>query len=454
MAKRYFFCGIGGSGMSAIAQVLIARGHEVSGSDRSLDQGKNKPLFKKLKKLGIKLFPQDGKAIRKTHDVLVVSSAIENTIPDVKAAKKKGVKIMKRAEVLADLLHEGQGIAVAGTSGKTTTTGMLGHILSNLSAHPTVINGGLMLNYLDQGLGNVINGESDLIVIEADESDGSIELYSPDLAILNNIAKDHKSLDELRSLFELFISKASRAVVLNVDCPEASQLEFIHENTLTFAIDNQDADLIATNIECKSGAISFMLDDIEVELQVPGRYNVYNALAAIAAAEQLGHSRYYAAVALHSFKGIGRRMQLVGEKNNIKVIDDFAHNPDKIAAALESLTLDQGKLFIIYQPHGFGPTRFVKDELINAFIGGLRDYDELIMPEIYYAGGTADKDISSVDLSTVINATSKTAHFIEHRKDVKKYVLDNVEPGDRIVIMGARDDTLTEFAVDLLKGIK
>lgn len=453
--KSYFFCGIGGSGMSALAVAVKGDDIEIRGSDRSLDQGKTPEKFDILKKRGIRLFPQDGSGIDEHTDVLVVSSAVEESIPDVIKARALNVPIKKRAEVLAELLHRHNGIAVAGTSGKTTTTGMTGHILKSCGLDPTVINGGIMLNYAaSEGLGNVLTGEGSFCVIEADESDGSIALYSPAVALVNSITLDHKPIEELRPLFADFVSRASVGAVLNADCAETIALKDKNPNVMTYSIKGADADLKAESLTPTEIGISFVLDGEKVNLQVPGHHNVSNALAALCAAEMIGIPRKDALAALETFKGIHRRTEIVGTTpKHITVIDDFAHNPEKIAAALEALKEHDGRLIIIYQPHGFGPTRMLRQGIVQAFDSGMGMDDTLIMPEIYYAGGTAAKDISAADLIKDLERTGKRVHFIPDRAKIVRLVKSLAEKGDRIVVMGARDDTLSDFARDILKAV-
>ncbi len=453
--KSYFFCGIGGSGMSSLAVAIKGDDIEIKGSDRSLDQGKMPEKFETLKKLGIRLFPQDGSGIDEHTDLMVVSSAVEDNIPDVVKARALNVPIKKRAEVLAELLHRHNGIAVAGTSGKTTTTGMTGHILKSCGLDPTVINGGVMLNYpASDGLGNVLTGKGSFCVIEADESDGSIALYSPAVALVNSITLDHKPIEELRPLFADFVSRASVGAVLNADCPETAALKDKNPNVMTYSLQNADADLKAESLTPTEIGISFVLDGEKINLQLPGRHNVSNALAALCAAEMIGIPRKDAVAALETFKGIHRRTEIVGTTpKRITVIDDFAHNPEKIAASLEALKEHDGRLIIIYQPHGFGPTRMLRQGIVKAFDSGMGMDDTLIMPEIYYAGGTAAKDISAADLIRDLERTGKRVHFIPDRAKIIHLVKSLAEKGDRIVVMGARDDTLSDFARDILKAV-
>lgn len=440
--------------MSAIAQVLLHNGHTVRGSDRSYDQGHNTTLYKNLAALGVDLYPQDGSGIDKQVNTLVVSSAVEPSIPDVKAALDLDLPIQKRAEILAWLFNQGEGIAVGGTSGKTTVTGMIGHILHQNKHNPTVINGGIMLNAVNPPhLGNAICGNPNLPVVESDESDGTIALYDPKVAVLTNISLDHKTIEELEKLFGDFCSRAKDAAIVNLDCKRAADLTQRLHTRVTFGVENKDADLNATHIQLLPDGATFQVGDEPCRLYVPGHHNISNALAAIAACNAIGVTIKDTTSALASFKGIGRRLQMIGQKNGVTVIDDFAHNPDKIAASLSALKAQPGRLLTIFQPHGFAPTRLLKDGLISAFTSGLDEQDILFMPEIFYAGGTAQKDISSAHLIEAIAQQNRNAEFIATRENITQRVAEEAQTGDRIVIMGARDDTLTDFARGILACI-
>lgn len=453
--KKYFFCGVGGSGMSSLALALKSKGADVCGSDRSRDAGLYAEKFNVLKNQGIRLFAQDGSGIDGQTDALVVSSAVEETIPDVIKARQLNVPVLTRAQVLADFLHEHNGIAVGGTSGKTTTTGMIGHILKEAGVDPSVINGGIMLNYADSlGMGNVIAGNGAFCVIEADESDGSIELYKPAVSIVTSISLDHKPVEELKVLFGDFVERASVGAVLNADNADTIALKDRNSNVLSFSVQGADADLKAVNIAPVENGVRFMLDGENVFLPVIGRHNVANALAAVAAAEMIGIPRNQALEALESFKGIHRRLETVGvTRKGIAVIDDFAHNPEKISAALSALKEYKGRLIVIYQPHGFKPTKIMRAGIVEAFDRLLSLDDTLIMQEIYYAGGTAQKDISSADLVKDLERTGKRVHFIPDRKKIITLVKGLAAKGDRIVIMGARDETLSDFARSIYEAV-
>lgn len=452
--KSYFFCGIGGSGMSALAVLLAKNGYAISGSDRGFDAQKGADVREKLMKQGIALFAQDGSGVTKDVDCVVVSSAVEESVPDVKAARALNIPVRKRAEILADFLATTNGIAIGGTSGKTTVTAMTAHILKQAGVDPNVVNGGIMLNYrTDTETGNVLTGKGGFCVIEADESDGSIALYSPAVSVVTNISLDHKPIEELRPLFAGFIQKASVGAVVNLDCAETAKMRSLNKNVLTFSLKDESADLYARDIVPTDCGVKFKLNRDEAELLVAGRHNVANALAAIGAADLLGVPRAKSLSALASFKGVKRRLETLGEAGGVYVIDDFAHNPEKIAATLDTLKEKSGRLIVIFQPHGFAPTKLMKDGYIKTFLTKTDMDDIIIMPEIFHAGGTTTKDISSADIVKELARAGKKAHFIPERAKIAKLVLSLAKAGDRVVVMGARDDTLTDFAYGILKEL-
>lgn len=446
--------------MSALALAMLAEGHIVKGSDRSRDQGQSPDKFAALAEAGVRLYPQDGSGIDASVGVLVVSTAIEPSIPDVMAAQARNIPIEKRAAVLAGLLRQKRGIAVGGTSGKSTVTGMAGHILNYVGLDATVINGAAMLNAGNaKGLGNAVIGKGNLIVVEADESDGSIVLYEDDIAIsvLNNITLDHKPVDELRPLFSNFVSRAKEGAVINLDDAEACRMAALNpRRNFTFSLKDKNATLFADSIVYAAGGSAFRVIDNDagesaaVDLHVPGRHNIENALAAIGAARMAGISLEDAAEALAHFKGVKRRLEFIGQENGITVIDDFGHNPDKVAASLAALHQSPGRVIVIFQPHGFGPMKMMRRELTAAFAQGMDAQDILLFSDIFYAGGSAQKDISSADLAQDVVNLGRNARHIPTRLLIQDFLKAEMKPGDRVVVMGARDDTLTDFAKAIL----
>ena len=456
--KTYFFCGIGGSGMLPLALIVQRRGHAVCGSDRALDQGLLPEKFAFLRARGIALFPQDGSGVG-PDTVFVTSAAVEDTIPDVQAARRHNATMTTRAQLLAELFNAApRSIGVAGTSGKSTTTGMISWLMERAGQGPTVMNGAVMRNFVtaETPFASALVGDGDLFVAEVDESDGSIAHYTPHVAVLNNIALDHKSLDELRALFRDFVAKA-RVAVLNLDNDETARLAAETPSTrrLTYSLSDPTADLLAQDIVPQADGIAFSVREpggpaVPVRLQVPGRHNVANALAALAAAKACGIGIDRAAEALAGFTGIRRRLETVGSAGGVTVIDDFAHNPDKIAATLGAMHEFPGRLLILFQPHGFGPLRLMRTGFIDTFAEHLRPDDVLAMPDPVYFGGTVDRSVSSVDIVEGVAARGRQATFLPSRPACGEHLLGLARPGDRIIVMGARDDTLSIFAADLL----
>jgi len=454
MTETVSFCGISGSGMSALAQILKLSGYNVRGSDRSFDQGHDTQQKQALESLGIKIYPQDGSAITDDVKCLYISTAVEESIPDVKVALEKNIPIKKRFDLLAELFHSyPKGIAVGGTSGKTTTTAMIGYILDKLKKNPCVINGGLLLNYQQQkGIPNYIYNSGDICVIEADESNGSIESYHPYISVINNIGMDHKSLEELQTLFQNFANRTTGGVIINDDC-EACRNIISSAPRITFSLKNPHADFYASDLVNLPHGISYKLNGQTFRLQLIGSFNVSNALAAIATCSLLGIDKFEAAKTLEQFLGTHRRLEVIGTQKEITVIDDFAHNPDKVLASMQALKNYSGRLLVMFQPHGFSPMRFMGKEIIDSFCQTMDNDDILLMPEIYFAGGTVTRDISSEDFIKMAKQKGKQAYFFPTRAEIKDFILTHTQRGDRIVIMGARDNTLPDFCRDILQGL-
>jgi len=455
--KSYFFCGIGGSGMLPLANIVRDAGASVSGSDRALDQGRLGPKFEWLQSLGIDLFPQDGSGLISGDQILIASAAIEDSVPDVAKANALGCTRMTRAELLADLFNAApRSVAVGGTSGKSTVTGMIGWILTDAGRDPTIMNGAVMKNFVadDARFASARVGQGDVFVSEVDESDGSIALFTPEVAVLNNVSLDHKSLEELRQLFGDFERKA-KACVWNADDAETAAL--VAPMALADAVSFgfcAEANFRATDITDLPLGSRFTLHAISeaypVTLIVPGRHNIANALAAIAASVALGVSVAQAVRSVERFNGLARRFDIIGTANDITVIDDFGHNPDKIAATLATLKTFPGRIIAFFQPHGYGPIRVMGAELAGVFAELLDADDHLILCDPVYFGGTVDKSIGSQSITDAVTAAGGNADYIPSREDCGNRIVAFARPGDRIVIMGARDDTLSAFAADIL----
>jgi UDP-N-acetylmuramate--alanine ligase len=469
--NSYFFCGIGGSGMLPLAMLLNDAGASVAGSDRALDQGRIGAKFDYLAGQGIGLFAQDGSGLVSGDQILVASAAIEDTVPDVARANALGCRRMTRAELLSELFNAAPvRIAIGGTSGKSTVTGMIGWIMAECGRDPTIMNGAVMKNFVREdapfassrsGAGPEGGG---LFVSEVDESDGSIALFHPTIAVLNNVSLDHKTLEELHALFGDFVAKGDVAI-WNADDAESIALMAGANpaRAVSFGF-NAGADFRAVAVEEAPFSAHFTLQtggaNYPVTMAVPGRHNIANGLAALAAAQAAGVPLPNAIAALGSFNGLKRRFELVGQVESggemVTVIDDFGHNPEKIAATLGTLKAFDGRVLAFFQPHGFGPLRVMGEELAAMFADILGGEDRVLFCDPVYFGGTVDRSVGSAEIVASINAHAgrELALHIPDRADCGAWLSQNAAPGDRIVIMGARDDSLSPFAAEVLAGIE
>ena len=442
------FVGIGGAGMSALAQIHALDGGPATGSDRDFDLGRGAGLRRKLEALGVRLFPQDGSAISRETALVVLSTAIEDANPEIAAARALSVPLMHRSEFLARHVSGMRTIAVTGTSGKSTVVAMIFEILEGAGRAPSVITGGALLALQKRGLtGNAFRGKSDLLVVEADESDGSLVNYKPAVGVFLNLTKDHLEVSALREIFLKFRGNVATALV-NSDDPALKDVRADSTFGLsTGGVRAEDAVLSADGS-------AFRVTDVAFTLPVPGRHNVENAVAAIAACRNEGVPLADCARALASFQGVARRFQSLGIARGVEVVDDFAHNPAKIAATLTAARLRAGRVLAVYQPHGFAPTRHLKNELIAAFAEGLRPGDRLWLPDIYYVGGTASKDISSADVVDPLRAKGLNAFHVPDRAALVPLIAAEAKAGDLVIVMGARDPSLSDFAGEILAALR
>jgi len=436
--------------MSALAQFQAMKGGRVSGSDRTLGKAGSELWKEPFDKLGIVCYPQDGSGVQRDVSSVVQSTAVENDNPDIKKAHELSIPVIHRSRVLSDFVNGHRTLAVAGTSGKSTVTAMVYEILRHAALSPSVITGGALVSLQDEGLlGNAGAGTSDILAVEADESDGTLVEYAPFVGLLLNIEKDHKEIPELLNLFRKFCAN-SRICVVNHDQPLLSEfvrgaISFGHSEGATYRM---------SEVTLKPDGSSFLVNGVLFSLPCPGLYNAENALAAASACASYGVSLECSSEALSAFKGVARRFQMVGvSRNGVEVIDDYAHNPAKLRAAIEACKLRAGRVIAVYQPHGFGPTRFLKNELIIALSESLRAQDRLLMPEIYYAGGTVSRDISSRDIVEGVSARGGTAHYFEQREALLPYIPTLAQKGDCVLVMGARDPSLSDFARSILAAL-
>jgi UDP-N-acetylmuramate--alanine ligase len=447
--RHPFFVGIAGAGMSAIAQYLQGTGVQVAGSDRFFDEGKAGDIKEKLEAEGIKCFLQNGEGITYDTDLVVVSTAIEDTVIEVRKAKELGIPIIRRSELLALIAATKKTIAIGGTSGKSTTTGMLFDIMQHAGKSPSVISGAGLVELIKKGkIGNAFVGRGEWLIIEADESDGSIVQYRPEIGVLLNVEKDHKELDELMKVFEIFRDN-SKYFSVNRSNSYSRKLSVDAKNDFSVDDGEKEAGIRATDFVQKGFHISFKVNGHHFELNILGRHNMENAVAATSAAALAGVSLADASEALRNYEGIYRRAQVLGKKDGVWVVDDFAHNPVKCAAAIAACQPVSEKVVAWFQPHGYTPTKFLRKEFVLEISSALRDQDEIWMSEIFYAGGTAVKDISALDLINDIKALGKNAYFVEDRNQFLSEARPHLNTGTTLLLMGARDPSLEQFSKDV-----
>jgi UDP-N-acetylmuramate--alanine ligase len=447
-----YFIGIAGTGMSALAQYLQETGLQVAGSDRQFVKDAPNEMQAKLSQAGIRCFEQDGNSLTSDFDVVIVSTAIENTVVEVQQAQQLGIPILHRAALLALIAASKKTIAIAGTSGKSTTSAMLFDILDKAGYQPGIISGAGLVRIIEEGkIGNAVAGKGEWLVIEADESDGSIVQYHPHTGVLLNIDKDHDETDTLLSLFTTFKNNAEHFLV-NRTHSLAATLSVDASNDFMVGKDGQ-VGYCAEAFSQVGMTISFSVNGQQVRLQQLGRHNMENALAAMAIAHQIGVPLSVAAIALSNYKGIYRRHQVLGQKNGVWLIDDYAHNPVKCAAAIRACQPVASKVIAWFQPHGFKPTRFLRHDFVQEFAATLRSGDEIWMSEIYYAGGAAVKDISAADLIDDLRQLGVTAFFVADRNELLANMRTHLSADCVLLLMGARDPSLETFAHSIWEAL-
>ena len=451
--KNVFFIGVAGTGMSAIAQYLAGVNKNVSGSDRYFKEGEPNDVKDKLIAAGIQCFLQNGEGINSKTDLVVVSTAIEDTVAEVQKAKQLNIPILKRSEVLALIAKSKKTIAIGGTSGKSTTSAMLFNILETAGLQPGIISGAGLVSIIKEGkIGNAKVGAGEWLVIEADESDGSIVQYHPEVGLLLNIDKDHQEIDELMDIFEIFKQNTHQLFIVNQSNPLAKKLS--QNSSQDFSADTlSKAGYNVTDFKQEGLTISFKINEQDFSLNTVGKLNMENALAATAVANQLGIDLQTCSNALKDYEGIYRRHQLLGKKNGVWLIDDYAHNPVKCARSIEACQPVADKVVAWFQPHGYGPTRFLRNDFVTEIAAVLRPQDEIWMSEIFYAGGTAIKDISANDLINDLKALGKNAYFVEDRNNFLAIAKPHLTSNCVLLLMGARDPGLEQFGKEILNNL-
>ena len=443
--KHFFFIGVAGSGMSALAQFLKGMGREVSGSDRFFREGEYNDTRAKLEAAGIPCHLQDGSGIIASVECVIVSTAIEESVPEMRRARELGLEVWRRSELLARIAGEFRTVAVAGTSGKSTTTAMLFEILRVGGFDPSIISGAGLVGLIREGrIGNAHVGNGDWLVIEADESDGSIVQYRPETGVLLNIDKDHKEVEELMQVFRTF---RDNSAVFSVNRSHPLTAGLSRDAACDFAVTpSTGAGYEATDFRQEGLRITFQVNGVPFRLDTVGRHNMENALAAAAVAHRIGVPLEKAAEALSHYEGIYRRHQVLGRRHGVWLIDDFAHNPVKVARSIEACQPVAPKLVAWFQPHGYAPTKFLRSDFAREISAVLRPQDEVWMSEIFYAGGTAVKDISAADLVADLQALGCNARFVADRNDLVEAVRPGLTEDCVLLLMGARDPSLESFA--------
>jgi len=435
--RSVHFTGIFGSGMSALAQHLRFQGISVSGSDRFHASQDTAAIGQALEGLGCAIHQQDGSGINAEIDVVCVSTAIEDTNPEIAAATANSIPIIHRSDLLAAIIAAKKTIAVAGTSGKSTVTAMIFEFLFACGQSPSLLSGAGLRRLEKQGMiGNAWSGGSDLLVVEADESDGTIVKYHPEVAVFLNISKDHKSIDEVTGFFETLASQTPWTAS-NADDPILASLPA----TVRFGRDGA-APWHPDQEELLPASVKLYRNGTEYHLPLPGDHNLENLRAALCVCEHFGCEESQLADAVKNYEGVARRFSVTRTEQNVFVVDDFAHNPVKIAAVVRAARGLAGRIIALYQPHGFGPTRFLKDDYIATFQRAFQPNDSLYLLPIYYAGGTAQKDISSEDIIEGLGPVAFNARAVSDRDELLARLKAEAHSEDCVLVMGARDPSL------------
>jgi UDP-N-acetylmuramate--alanine ligase len=435
--------------MSAIAQYLAWTGHAVTGSDRIAFTEEMSGSRAKIERSGCRIFPQDGSGLGEAAEALVVSTAIEDGNPDLRAARKSGLPVLHRSDLLAAIVDSHRTLAVCGTSGKSTVAALIFEILRACGKSPSLLTGANLTRLDEEGLlGNAFKGDSDLLVIEADESDGTLLKYRPEAAVFLNISKDHNPVPVTLDFFQRLAARTS-FVVKNAEDPGLESLDAAR----TFGLSNR-ADCRPESLRTLAPQVRFRMDGQDFEFPMAGLHSLQNALAALCLCSREDCAPAEMAAPLRDFRGIMRRFSISRTPGGITVIDDYAHNPEKIKAALLTAREFGKRVLAVFQPHGYGPTRFLQEELVDIFSRLIRGEDEVFLLPIYYAGGTVQKDISSEDLAVRINRLGAKAYAPPGRAELISDLNRSAKPGDVIILMGARDPSLSLLARAIIGSLE
>lgn len=461
---KVHFIGIGGIGMSGLAQMLVAEGCIVSGSDRGIDQPENQRILNALRAQGIKLFPQDGSYITERPDALVYSTAIEDDNPDFVVAAGKITKIHRSQalEAAINLQKDKNIIAVTGSCGKTTVSSWLAESLFNSGIDASLLSGGLVNTFTNEkNAGNFKNGQDNYMVFEADESDKSLLNYSPDYSLVLNIGTDHYSKEELIEVFQQFLRQTKKGAVLSKEVYDMLGSDCVrHLKVILFSGELNTAHCdqncwtlsdYTANQSQVSTTISIRDQKIILPLPAPGIHTAANALSIYATLDLLGINTTNIATAISDFKGVWRRFDYHGLINGAKIYDDYAHNVEKIISSISAAReITQGGVTILFQPHGYGPLSFMKDELFKELERSLESDDIFCLLPVFYAGGTSSFVPKSESvISDYQNTGTKQYKYFDTRQAAEAYLKENLTVDNTAIVMGARDNSLSDWANEI-----
>jgi len=448
--KKIHMVGIGGAGMSPLAEVLLSRGHSVTGSDRAVSDS-----TRHLESLGIRVQYDHEPNLVAGADLLVYSSAVKDDNPERRYAVDNAIPVIRRAEVLGDIMRSNFTVCVSGTHGKTTTTSLIGTVLTDAKLSPVVLVGGML-----RSVGShAIIGSGNVIVAEADEYDRSFLAMYPSMAVITNIEADHldcyRDIDDIKDTFVEFTEKVpfDGAVVACIDDAGVSDvLPRVRRSVITYGTEGR-ADYRAVNVKVDRGRTFF--DVLHggntlggVSIGIPGVHNVRNTLAALAVASEAGIGFEAAASSVSHFQGVKRRFEVVGEAGGVTVVDDYAHHPGEISATLEAARGGGYKrVAVVFQPHLYSRTR----DFMEQFAVSLSKADMVLVTDIYKAREQPIPGVDAREISDRVNALGRAeAHYVQNRNDVAGKLRGMVGEGDLVIFMGAGD--IWESARDFAAG--
>jgi UDP-N-acetylmuramate--L-alanine ligase len=427
--KSIYFSGINGIGMSGLAKILAKDGYEVYGSD--IDR---KPITDELEAMGVKVYigQVEENMKGKNIDVFVYSTAIRKTNPEYKYAVENNITMIKRGQLLAEIMNRFDGIAVAGTHGKTTTSSMMSVAL--LEKEPFIVVGGI----IPEIHSNSKIGNSEYFVAEADESDNSFLFIKPKYAVVTNVEPDHLehhgTFENIKKSFEQFIDSTERLVLLCKDTVEKEHLKFTNKNVAWYSLESEDAQIYAKDVEIKDGKTSYeVVKNGEslgrFTLTIPGKHNILNSLPVIYLAHEFKCDMNKVKEKIEEFKGANRRYQVIYD-NNLRIIDDYAHHPTEVSVTIEAAkATEKGKVTVIFQPHRYTRTKF----FLDGFVEALKKADDLMLLPIYAASEDNIYGISSEDLAAKIGNHVK----VTTEEEIEKIVEESKNSGNTFVFMGA-----------------